>query len=327
MAGFFTENGYDARLNAVLEGRSGGRHEVDVLAEKSDALTTFRVAVECKAWQQPIEKDVVSKLHYVVSDLGLNKGIVVSTGGWRSGAQRTATDLGIELWGPDELARHLGEPAAASVGVSTPAVGTNEVTGLPVCSSRDSASRLVRSAGKGRLNLLTREELSWLAQLWVPGYSVRLTVAQQQQRRLRSRLSSVTFDGLYEALGGTYLGPAPTEWSRQSVELRLTLPATVRETKVHAALRSALRSYLKVTSESAVERHEASLHNLGVPVPCESLSIEATHAVHLPYWVGILQSGAQQRVVAVDAHSGFESEPMSAVLTANLAQIRAHFAA
>ena len=36
---------------------------------------------------------------------------------------------------------------------------------------------------------------------------------------------------------------------------------------------------------------------------------------------------AQQRVVAVDAHLGTESEPMSAVLTANLPQIRAHFAA
>ncbi|MEZ5382122.1 MAG: restriction endonuclease [Microthrixaceae bacterium] len=327
MAAFFAENGYETRLNAVLEGRSGGQHEVDVLADKADALTSFRVAVECKAWQQPIEKDVVSKLHYVVSDLGLNKGIVVSTGGWRSGAQRTAADLGIELWGPDELARHLGEPAAANLGASIPAPGTKEVTGLPVCSSRDAADRLVRSAGKGRLNLLTREELAWFTQLWVPGYCVRLTVAREQQRRLRSRLSSVTSDGLYEALSGTYLGPAPTEWSCELVEPRLALPASVRETKVHGALRAALRSYQKVTSAPAVQRHEATLHHLGVPVPCASLSIESTHPVHLPYWVGILQSGAQQRVVAVDAHLGTESEPMSAVLTANLPQIRAHFAA
>ena len=78
VAAFFATNGYATRCNEILEGRSGGRHEIDVLAEKSDALTTYRVAVECKAWQQPIEKDVVSKLHYVLSDLGLSKGIVVS---------------------------------------------------------------------------------------------------------------------------------------------------------------------------------------------------------------------------------------------------------
>src|SRR5262245_42805170 len=77
MAVFFQTHGYAARCNEVLEGRSGGRHEIDVYAEKSDALTTFRVAVECKAWQHPIEKDVVSKLHYVMTDLGLSKGIIV----------------------------------------------------------------------------------------------------------------------------------------------------------------------------------------------------------------------------------------------------------
>src|SRR4051794_10162837 len=94
IAAFFGQNGYTTQCNAFVEGRSGGRHEIDVLAEKSDALTTYRVAVECKAWQAPIEKDVVSKLHYVVNDAGLSKGIIVSLGGARSGADRTAADLG-----------------------------------------------------------------------------------------------------------------------------------------------------------------------------------------------------------------------------------------
>ena len=93
VAAFLAGHGYATRCNVVLEGRSGGRHEIDVLAEKSDALTTFRVGVECKAWQQPIEKDVISKLHYVAGDLGLNKAIVVSLAGCRSGAQKAADDL------------------------------------------------------------------------------------------------------------------------------------------------------------------------------------------------------------------------------------------
>lgn len=123
MAEYFRSHGYEARCNEVLEGRSGGRHEIDVLAEKSDPLTTYRVAVECKAWKQPIKKDVVSKLNYIVGDLGLNKGIIVSLSGWRSGADRTAVDLGIDLWGPDELRRHLGDSAAGELSVRRPGCG------------------------------------------------------------------------------------------------------------------------------------------------------------------------------------------------------------
>lgn len=67
---FFQLNGYKTQRNVVLEGKSGGKHEIDVLAEKSDGITTFRVMVECKAWNKPIEKDVVSKVSYVVRDLG-----------------------------------------------------------------------------------------------------------------------------------------------------------------------------------------------------------------------------------------------------------------
>ena len=62
VAKYFLFNSYQAQLNVILEGRSGGRHECDVLAEKSDGIMTYRVVVECKAWDTPIEKDVVAKL-------------------------------------------------------------------------------------------------------------------------------------------------------------------------------------------------------------------------------------------------------------------------
>jgi len=59
--------------------------------------------VECKAWDRPIENDVVSKVSYVVRDLGLNKAIVVALRGWRIGAEKSAKELGIELWGRTKL--------------------------------------------------------------------------------------------------------------------------------------------------------------------------------------------------------------------------------
>lgn len=73
---FFQLHEYQTKRNVILEGKTGGKHEVDILAEKSDGITTFRTIIECKAWNKPIEKDVVSKIHYVVSDLGLNKAII-----------------------------------------------------------------------------------------------------------------------------------------------------------------------------------------------------------------------------------------------------------
>jgi hypothetical protein len=53
-------SGYETRRNVILEGRSGGRHEIDVMATKSDGVSTFKVFVECKAWNMPIEKDVAT---------------------------------------------------------------------------------------------------------------------------------------------------------------------------------------------------------------------------------------------------------------------------
>ena len=57
---YFAANGYSVEYNLVREGRSGGRHEIDVLATKHDGILEFQVGIECKAWAQPIEKDVVT---------------------------------------------------------------------------------------------------------------------------------------------------------------------------------------------------------------------------------------------------------------------------
>src|SRR2546429_4368897 len=109
---FFAANGYETARNLMLEGRSGGRHEIDVFAKKSDGITEFSTMIECKAWNHPIEKDIVSKVSYVVRDLGLNKGIIVSLEGWRIGAEKAAQELGIDLWDGHDLEKRLGRVLA-----------------------------------------------------------------------------------------------------------------------------------------------------------------------------------------------------------------------
>ncbi|MGH9207261.1 MAG: restriction endonuclease, partial [Acidimicrobiales bacterium] len=199
IAAYFGAHGYGVAQNRVIEGRSGGRHEVDVLAEKSDGVTNFRVAVECKAWEMPIDKDVVSKLSYVVSDLGLNKGIVVTLRGWRSGAEVAAAELGIDLWGPGELERHLGTPGVAGLRagpVSALALG------YPFVAPATRAMILARAEGRAWLGMRTVEELVGFTPAWVPAYLLEMAVMVPNERRRREHLTATVVCNLYEAVSG-----------------------------------------------------------------------------------------------------------------------------
>lgn len=324
IAAYFASHGYATRTNVWREGRSGGRHEIDVLAERSDALTTVTIAVECKAWQSPIEKDVVSKLHHVMYDLGLNKGIVVSLSGCTSGAQQAADALGIDLWGPDELRRHLGDAAFGSLTV--PVANRTVAWGLTAHVPQAQAEETLRNAGKGRFNVRTLETLVWSAPVWLPAHCVRLSVAQPETRLLKARLKSTSVSNLYNAIDGHFLGRAPHGgWEQVEIGQRAQLPVVVRDTKVHAPLRKAFEAYRKVTTEAAVARHTANLASLGIPTPCRSLNVDQTDLVYLPYYAGFLQTGTQERVVAVDGRNGHVSEVVSQALTRNVTTLRSHF--
>lgn len=328
IAGYFAAHGYHVETNRVLVGRSGGRHEVDVLAEKSDALTSFRIAVECKAWSSPIEKDVVSKLHYVMNDLGLHKGVIISLAGTRSGADTAAQSLGIDVWGPDELRHHLGETVFADVAGPAPSGGGpgRLITGWPFRADPNRARQLTAEAGKGRFGLRSLETLTWFAPLWVPAYLLYLTVAQPSGGRLRNRVTSNSVVNVYDGLEGGFIHRA----SGPPVELAAgdatVLKSVRRETQIHGPLRKAVEARQKVTSDAAIERHNATLTGLGLPVPIHSVSIDHTSLVHLPVYVGLLQR-EQDRIVAIDGGSGTVNEQLSSLLTGQLAHIRGSFPA
>lgn len=335
MAAYFAGHGYHVETNKVLVGRSGGRHEIDVLAEKFDALTSFRVAVECKAWASPIEKDVVSKLHYVMNDLGLHKGVVISLAGTRSGADVAASSLGIDVWGPDELRHHLGETVFADVASSNvaddgrPSAGGHGgpgrlITGWPFHTDPQRAHQLAADAGKGRFGLRSLETLIWFAPVWVPAYLLHLTIAQPSRGRLHHRVTSSSVVNLYDGLEGDFAGQAlapPVELPAHGARV---LQPVRRETQVHSALRKAVEARHKVTSPAAIERHDAGLTALGLSVPVRSLSIDHTSLVHLPVYVGLLRR-EQDRIVAVDAVRGAISDPLSRLLTGQIAHLRRAF--
>ncbi|MGH9066860.1 MAG: restriction endonuclease [Acidimicrobiales bacterium] len=330
VAAHFAAHGYVCRSNAVLRGRSGASHEVDVLAEKVDSLTSYRVAVECKAWSVPVDQDVVSKLAWVVADLGLHKGIVVSLAGAGSGAAQAAEGLGIELWAGEEIGRRLAQaPPAPSV----------VVLGQPAVVGPDRAARTARRARAGRSGR-SREAVVASDLAWLPVHELALAVAArgvQEVRGARARRPARSGPGegrvavsrvwnLYEALSGSYLGATadPEPWAELEVGA-VAIPPLVRSSQLVAELRRTTTRLARVATEAAVARHRAALGSLGVGVEggrdLQEVDIEGTRLVHLPYHLCLLEGRDGERVVAVDARTGALAPVVADAATAKLRHV------
>ena len=80
-----------------VEGKSGTRHQIDVLVEQSNGLQTIRTAVECKFWNKKVPQSVVSNLVTTLDDTAIEKGAIVSKEGFTSGAIALAKRYNIGL--------------------------------------------------------------------------------------------------------------------------------------------------------------------------------------------------------------------------------------
>jgi hypothetical protein len=65
-----------------VRGKSGVDHQIDVLTIHSDGVHTYRTAIECKYWEDNINKDIVMKVAEIIEDAGINKGVIVSKRGF-----------------------------------------------------------------------------------------------------------------------------------------------------------------------------------------------------------------------------------------------------
>lgn len=322
IAEFFRRNGYQVTLNAVLGGRSGTSHEVDVLAVTSDPLITFRVGVECKAWSSPITKEVVAKHDMVSRDLGLSKGIIVALEGATAGALATARELGVEIWGPDELREQLGDSAAAELGAS----GTPELSavGWERHLDPEEARRIVDREARGVLGIVGRESVADASLLWFPWHTMQIAIARYEGR-LRPKLRTRRIWNLYDAVSG--LLTRSSGWESVPPLSRVDiaaghLPTLINARAIQAEIRQSFTRYTEVVTEAARERHQEKLAGRGIPLPIEDLSIEDTSVVYQPLYLAVLQRRDSERVVAVDAHSGVRVNAVEEVLTANVAVVR-----
>ena len=73
-------------LNAILTGKSGARHEIDVFYQFEKSGIIHKVAFECKYLKRKVEKSDVVDFHGKVQDIGNIQGVFVSKSGYQSGA-------------------------------------------------------------------------------------------------------------------------------------------------------------------------------------------------------------------------------------------------
>jgi len=79
------------------KGKSGVEHQIDVLTSHSDGLHDYITDIECKFWDQHINKDTVMKVREIVEDCNFSKGIIVSKLGFTPDAIQYASHVGIGL--------------------------------------------------------------------------------------------------------------------------------------------------------------------------------------------------------------------------------------
>jgi hypothetical protein len=76
---------------------SDGRYQIDVYAEFTAMGSRFKVLCECKKYKNRVNRDKVALLHRKLESIGAQKGILISTSNFQSGAVEYGKAHGITL--------------------------------------------------------------------------------------------------------------------------------------------------------------------------------------------------------------------------------------
>jgi len=95
-AEFFRSLGLEAAADVTLKGVRTS-HDVDVVVRSHHAGFDILWIVECKLWKTPVSKLHVLALREIVTDLGADRGILLSESGFQSGALEAANLTNVQL--------------------------------------------------------------------------------------------------------------------------------------------------------------------------------------------------------------------------------------
>lgn len=319
IAQFLGSHGYASTTNVRVVGRSGATHELDVVADKSDDLTTFRMVVECKANTAAIDKEVVFKLAAELADIGAARGIIVSLSGWTVQAAQAAAQSNIELWGPDELRKRLGTDLIHELqGARWPTVAAQ---GLPFTVALEQAHPKLQRQARGRLGF-GGDELAWVGRAWLPAWSLQIAITRMEGHLHRvPRVSRIW--NLFEGMQGVLMASSAAPPSLADVDVGGGyLEALVHKGVIDRDIRKNFDQMVKVKTAAAKQRYAATLARYGLHLPFTGVAVEETTLIYYPLWIGFLRKGARERVAVVDGLSGADRPDLCESLTANVHVVR-----
>lgn len=320
IANIFSTHGYRVQTNVVRDGRSGASHEIDVLAERTDELLTISVAVECKAWANPIEKDVIAKSDYIRRDLGLGHALVVSLNGARAGALAAARELGVIVWGPDEIQAHLGRSAVAGL-QNRPTV---QEVGFPRRLDDNDASALISKATSGRLGI-GKEEVTWEGNAWIPVALVQLTL--RKYGPFQRQMATSQAWAAYDLVGGAFVTRLDEEPDRTPVALDgPRVEQILKLTDPVRSLETVIARWDKATADATIRRYRAEMDRLGIPA-MHTATVGTSTLFLYPVRLAIAARNGTERIVVVDCFRGRLDDDLDRALSKQISSVRSSIGA
>jgi hypothetical protein len=101
-ASYFHSLGLDASTDVTVSGVRT-THDIDVLLKSHHAGFDIIWIVECKHWKTPVSKLHVLALREIVSDIGADRGILLSEAGFQSGAREAANLTNVQVTSISEM--------------------------------------------------------------------------------------------------------------------------------------------------------------------------------------------------------------------------------
>ena len=317
VADYLAAHGYRVARGVSVRGRSGARHDIDLLAERSDDVTSYRLMVQCTGGNAPIDDNVVAGAHLAMVDTGMSKVIVVSSKGWRLDVHAQAGRLGVDLWGPDEIEERLGSVPTVERADTT----SGATVGLPVNMTPHAAGELVRRATRGTLGI-GREAVQWVRPYWLPFHRIRTRHTREEKERFhRTHLRAREYFNVYDGLEGALAAQWDSEPHMVATSGGTLVRPRVPDLAIVGSIEEIARSLSEASTPEDRERQEEALRALGIPLPVTFFDLSPEGEIYMPFFLALVRSRDGDRVVAVDAHEQEVSEAMSRIAMKHLGHI------
>ena len=94
---FLKQCGYEVKENAILKGRSGAEHSIDILATRDDGIVTYNIAIGVKVAGDEIELGEIFDFDDKAYDIGIHDKILVVVPGLHREAEKFASQQRIKV--------------------------------------------------------------------------------------------------------------------------------------------------------------------------------------------------------------------------------------